>query len=171
MSVKTCDQIRDRLVDYADGDLPADQAKEVTDHLAQCPPCRQFLQGLHRSLQVARDVWDEAFRHAADIQPASLRRSRMPLWPRVAVAAAAIAMVAGGVFLAIKRPGLSPSPMAAGQIARTAERTASAARLLAATELLAQCQDTQALVEAQYRYILTEYADTPVAANLRKRGL
>jgi anti-sigma factor RsiW len=166
-----CEEIHDKLVDYVDGELPADQLPEVTDHLDGCAECQKLLGALNRSLQVAQTQWAQALKGAAVIQPASVQPLRRWLWPRVTVAAAAIVMAAGGIFLAIHRPGPTPVPMTVEQIERGAERAASAARLLAATELLAQCRDTQALVEAQYRYILTEYADTPVATNLRRRGL
>jgi anti-sigma factor RsiW len=168
MSIRTCQQIEDRLVDYADGILPGDQAKEVAAHLAKCPHCRQVVQGLQESLCVAQSLWDQAFRDAADIQPTLVPRRS---WLHVAVAAAAVVVVAGGVFLAIHGVGQPQRLMTAEQVEQGAERAANAARLLAATEILAQCTNTQALVEAQYRHILTEYPDTPAAADLRKRGL
>jgi anti-sigma factor RsiW len=170
MSTGTCQQIEDRLVDYADGELPADQAREVSDHLAQCPHCRQVVQGLQNSLRVAQGIWSEAFKQAAGIKPDLAPRSRTR-WLHVAAIAATIAVVAGGIFLAVHRPSQGMSLQTVAQIEQGAERAATAARLVAATEILAQCQDTQALVQAQYRHILADYPETPAAADLRKRGL
>ncbi len=59
MKNETCDRIRLLLVDYSDGVLPADQAREIAAHLAQCPACRKELRLLEHSLALAREVWNQ----------------------------------------------------------------------------------------------------------------
>jgi len=60
MNDKSCDPIVELLVEYADGELPADQSRRVADHLAGCPDCRAELRLLDRSLGLAREVWQES---------------------------------------------------------------------------------------------------------------
>jgi anti-sigma factor RsiW len=60
MNDRSCDAIAELLVGYADGELPADEARRVADHLAGCPGCRAELRLLERSLELARDVWHES---------------------------------------------------------------------------------------------------------------
>jgi len=53
----TCASIRDKLVDYADGELTPVATQRVAEHLSVCGACRQELAALGRSLKVARSVW------------------------------------------------------------------------------------------------------------------
>jgi hypothetical protein len=57
---KECETIRDLLVDYADGELAADDGRRTAAHLESCADCRAELRLLQRSLDVARTVWQEA---------------------------------------------------------------------------------------------------------------
>ena len=45
-----CDEFADRLVDFSDGELPADQRPVIEAHLASCAACRAELQRLDASL-------------------------------------------------------------------------------------------------------------------------
>jgi hypothetical protein len=41
---------RDRLIDFAEGDLPPAAAREVESHIAGCTACRAYLESLRRTL-------------------------------------------------------------------------------------------------------------------------
>ncbi|MGD0383297.1 MAG: zf-HC2 domain-containing protein, partial [Thermoguttaceae bacterium] len=60
MKNKPCKKIRLSLVDYSDGALSADKTRQIANHLAQCPACREELRLLEHSLVLAREVWNEA---------------------------------------------------------------------------------------------------------------
>lgn len=41
--MKTCKESIDALLNYLDRELPADEAKELEDHLNGCSPCVEFV--------------------------------------------------------------------------------------------------------------------------------
>jgi anti-sigma factor RsiW len=55
----TCEELTDRIVDYVDGELPADEAEIVARHLSECPRCRHTANDLERSLGLARIIWQD----------------------------------------------------------------------------------------------------------------
>ncbi len=65
-----CLEIFARLSEYLDGELAAEDCAAVEEHIADCPPCVEFLQGLRTSIEaskgfktpVAPDPVDEAMR-------------------------------------------------------------------------------------------------------------
>jgi len=54
-------------------------------------------------------------------------------------------------------------------IERRITESASAARLLAAAELLAEYPDAQSIVKEQYRYIVEAYPETAAAAEAKSK--
>lgn len=48
-----CLEIFARLSEYLDGDLPAEDCAEVEAHIADCPPCVEFLKDLRRSVEAS----------------------------------------------------------------------------------------------------------------------
>lgn len=52
MSDVTCDEVLRELQVYLDGELPADQARDIERHLSDCSPCldRQSFQSRLRTL-------------------------------------------------------------------------------------------------------------------------
>lgn len=55
------------------------------------------------------------------------------------------------------------------EIERKIMESGSAARLLAAAELLAEYPDAQLIVKQQYRYIVETYPETPAAAKAKSK--
>jgi anti-sigma factor RsiW len=157
---RSCEQVRDMLVDYADGELPAQDSQVVAEHLAVCPACRRIVEGLERSLHLAKVIWQDNLEAA---KTPSTRRRVVRLLPWTAVAAAILIAAAALVLNSIPRPAETEYT----RIERQVASVAAAARLLAATQILAQCEGTESIVQEQYRYILDNYADTPAAATLR----
>lgn len=170
MTNRPCEEIRDLLVDYADGELSERDSQEVTEHLAECPACRQIVKSLERSLHLAKAIWldnlegDKAGGAGLVMRRPIIRRLR---WPAVA---AAVLVAAGGALLLYTLHKSPPATATYAQIEQQVTRAATAARLLAATQILAKCEGTESIVERQCRYILSNYADTPVAAALKARN-
>jgi anti-sigma factor RsiW len=110
--------------------------------------------------------------HGQDARATTCRREHATEPPRrrTLYALAVAASVLFAVALLV-RPVLRQSPrnqvVAAEQIEREVARAGTAAELLAATRLVAQCEGTESIVQQQYRYILREYADTPAAASIK----
>jgi anti-sigma factor RsiW len=160
MTTPSCEETRDMLVDYADGELSAQDAQAVAAHLAECPACREIAKGLERSLQLAEAIWHD---NLETVETLSVHRRVIRLLSRTVIAATIL--VTAGVL--VFHPFHGPAEQEHAEIERQVASVATAARLLAATQLLAQCEGTESLVEAQRRYILDNYADTPAAATLK----
>lgn len=162
MTERSCKEIGDLLVDYADDELSEQDSQAVTKHLTECPACREIVKGLERSLHLARVIWLDNL-EAPRTTPV---HRYVTGWWRYAAAAAVFLMIAGAtIFTSIHR---SARPDAAyARIEQHVTSVATAARLLAATQILAQCEGTESIVQEQCRYILRNYADTPAAAMLR----
>lgn len=60
MNNPTCHKIQEALVEYADGELSSADARLVVEHLTRCASCREQLQCLRRSLELAQQVWRES---------------------------------------------------------------------------------------------------------------
>ena len=56
---KSCEDIADMLVDYADGRLSPGESSKVSAHLAKCEDCRESLEALQRSLELAEVIWED----------------------------------------------------------------------------------------------------------------
>jgi predicted anti-sigma-YlaC factor YlaD len=98
---KSCKEIEKTLVDYADGRLPPDDSKKVTEHLSQCEECRKVLDALHKSLELADIIWTDGLAETETIRISTSRKVRKFYWLRYAAIAASI--------LLAKRPK-SPLP-------------------------------------------------------------
>ena len=158
-----CEEYADRIVDYVDGELPGDEARAVAAHLAECDRCRQTVEAMERSVRLAKVVW------SANLADSESAIRGMPTVKRRRVRFYA---VAAGILIAVSTLTLviphrrSPSPSPFEEVERQVNQAGAAARLLAATQLLAQCEGMESVVKEQRRYILDNYAETPAAAML-----
>jgi anti-sigma factor RsiW len=167
MTRTTCDELADRIVDYVDGELPADEARVVARHLSECPRCRQTANNLERSLRLAKVIWDDNLTQPAAASSArqvqKLRRTSF----YVVAAAATILLATGSSLLLFVHQAPQPPALTFEEVQRQVARAGTAAQLLAATRIVAQCEGTESIVEQQYHYILREYADTPAAESIK----
>lgn len=51
-----CLEVFARLSEYIDGELPDDDCALIEEHIADCPPCVEFLRNLKRSVAASREV-------------------------------------------------------------------------------------------------------------------
>ena len=106
----TTDAFTDRLSEYLDGELPAEEWRQVSEHLASCQHCRATLEELRRVVSEAaavtdssphRDLWSGI---AARIEPrrvSAFRRvitSRLTFTlPQLAAAGLTLMVLSGGL--------------------------------------------------------------------------
>jgi anti-sigma factor RsiW len=166
---KLCKDISEMLVDYADGQLSTEQSSEVAEHLAGCEDCRSILEGLRRSLELVEAIWADGLKEVEGVcitHPGKVRRC---WWLRYVAAAVAVMLLVSAsiVWYAMDRP-VKKEPTFA-DIEREIIESGSAARLLAAADLLAKYPDAETIAKRQYRYIVKTYPETPAAAKAKLR--
>jgi len=161
---KKCEDIREMLVDYADGRLSPEQSSEVTEHLETCENCRKLVEALRKSLELAEVVWEDGL---IETEAVKIPVRQEIHWLRYAAVAASILIVVTTsiVWRGISRP--QKDELSFEEIERSIAESANAARLLAATELLADYPDAREIVEQQYRYIVKTYPETPAATQIK----
>lgn len=166
---KSCEDIIEMLVDYADGQLSPSESNKVAEHLAECEHCQRILDGLQRSLELAGIVWEDGLAETKEIRAPIHGKVRKLRWPRYAAIAAGILLVVTTsiVWYTLMRP--AKKELSFAEIERKITESGNAARLLVATELLAEYTDDEAFVKQQYRHIIEVYPSTAAAAKARSR--
>jgi len=165
MEKVACTEIADKLTAYADGELPQHESGMVAEHLAQCPDCRKTLSALEDSLRLTRIIWDDNLARTDNIDLALPAKSRSRRRLRyVAVAAGILLAVTCSVirYATVKEPTFQ-------EIEHQIAQAASATRLLAALELLAEYPDAELIVQQQYLHIVDMYPQTAAADKAKAR--
>ncbi len=164
---RSCEDIREMLVDYADGRLSTIASNEVAEHLRKCEHCQKMLEALRRSLELAGVVWEDGLAETKEIRAPILGKARKIRWFKYAAVAAGILLVVSTsiVWRTLMRP--AKKELSFAEIERKITESGSAARLLAATELLAEYPDAQSIVKEQYRYIVETNPETSAAAKAK----
>jgi anti-sigma factor (TIGR02949 family) len=54
MSPKECRDVFEMLSEYLDGELPEGTCEQIEQHIADCPPCVEFLKSLRKSVNLCR---------------------------------------------------------------------------------------------------------------------
>ena len=166
---KTCEEIREILVDYTDGQLSQSDSKKVGEHLRKCKNCRRMLEALQRSLELAGVIWEDGLAEINEIRIPIQGKAGKIHWFRYAAVAASILLVltASIVWRSLVRP--PEKEISFADIERRITESANAARLLAAAELLAEYPNAQSIVKEQYRYIVDTYPETVAAAKAKSK--
>jgi hypothetical protein len=164
---KSCEDIREDLVDYADGGLSTEQSSEVTEHLETCENCRKLLEALQKSLELATVIWEDGLKETESVKIPSRPKTGKIYWLRYVAVAAGILLVV--TTLLVRRGNNKPKEpeLSFEEIEKNINDSGNAAQLLAATELLADYPDAKEIVEQQYRYIAQTYPQTPAAAEIK----
>jgi anti-sigma factor RsiW len=165
---KSCEDIAEMLVDYTDDRLPPTESAKMCEHLAKCESCRATVKALKKSLNLATVIWEDGLAEIDTAGAPTSRPSRFH-WRRYAAVAASI-LIAIGISM-VWRSMISPQepkPTLA-EIERKIAEAGSAARLLAAADLLVDYPNTQEIVKKQYRHIVETYPQTHAAAKVQSR--
>ena len=164
---KSCEEIREMLVDYTDGRLSQSESNKVAEHLGKCKNCRRMLNALQRSLELAEVIWEDGLGAAKEIRIPIPVKARKIRWPRYAAVAASILLVLTASIVWRGRVKPAGKEVSFEDINRRITDSGNAARLLAAAELLAEYPDAQSIVKKQYRYIVETYPETAAAAKAK----
>jgi predicted anti-sigma-YlaC factor YlaD len=172
---KSCEEIEEMLVDYADrqsrqgwpSPLSPGESNEVAEHVRKCEHCRDMLQALQRSLELAGVIWEDGLAETKEIRAPIFGKPRKIRWSRYAAVAAGILLVVTTsiVWRGIVKP--TKKEVSFAEIERRITESANAARLLAAAKLLAEYTNNEAIVKQQYRYIVETYPETAAAAEAK----
>jgi predicted anti-sigma-YlaC factor YlaD len=71
-----CKALFARLSEYLDGEIDAEGCAHVDGHLADCPPCRDFLESLRRTVRLVQS-------EPGGVLPEEARRAVLESWRRV----------------------------------------------------------------------------------------
>lgn len=71
-----CKALFARLSEYLDGEIDAEGCAHVDEHLADCPPCRDFLESLRRTVRLVQS-------EPGATLPDEARRAVVESWRRV----------------------------------------------------------------------------------------
>jgi predicted anti-sigma-YlaC factor YlaD len=52
----TCQEILDFLMQYLDGELPAEEVAHFEEHLGCCPPCLDYLKTYKETIRLGREA-------------------------------------------------------------------------------------------------------------------
>jgi len=88
-----CDGIRDRLLDFVDGELGIDDRREIEAHLSRCPACSRAARALGETVVRVRALPEppvpdrllDGFAAAVQLRIANERRRRVSFWRRATV--------------------------------------------------------------------------------------
>ena len=169
MIEKSCEDIQTILVDYADGQLCPEEITIVSQHLDKCENCRKMFGALNKSLELSTVIWEDNLAEIDSVPVAASPKERKIHWLRyAAVAASILIIVTTAVFWRlINEPQERNAELSFEEIERNINDSANAARLLAATELLADYPDYKEIVENQYRYIAQRYPEISASEKLK----
>ena len=184
MSGWTCDETRDRLDDFVDGELAPAERAGLEEHLARCAECRAGEARLRALLEEAAALPLEVA-PPEDLWPHIERRIRVSgagSWPRYLAAAACVVLALAGALTArntepTAAPGVATHTAGAGgtllevsdveQVERDYERAASALLVKMHAQRGRMPPETVAQVEESLRTI--DAALEQIRAALRQR--
>ena len=166
---KFCEDIEQMLVDYSDGQLSPSDSSNVAEHLTKCEECRKILDALQKSLELAGVIWADSLAETENIRIPAAHKTRRIRWLRYVAIAASILVVATTsiVWHTLIRP--KGSKLTFAEIERKIIESGSAARLLAAAELLSEYPEAETIVKQQYQHIVEMYPETTAATKAKLR--
>jgi anti-sigma factor RsiW len=168
--MSVCEEIADKLVDYADGELSATESSVVAEHLATCAECRKTIDALKKSIALADIIWQDAESELTHVDITERRRFKL-LRPTL-IAASILLLLAGSLVWHLLPSGHPSSPADAitfAELERTVTRAGVATQLLVAADYLGEQPGGAEVALERYRYIINAYPETKAATEARSR--
>ncbi|MEE8397195.1 MAG: zf-HC2 domain-containing protein [bacterium] len=57
--LKTCDEVKEFLMDFLDGRMPRLDSFKFRAHMALCPPCKRYMNRYNDSVKLAQHILDD----------------------------------------------------------------------------------------------------------------
>ena len=120
-----CEQFRERISDYLDGAMNAQETQQMDEHMKACTACRTELEDTRRILSAMKAMGDEmpvplpvqaAWRKAVRAEEKAASRGRLSFFSRGLATVAAALMVLFGATFITRQQGMLPQ---AGKTAAT----------------------------------------------------
>jgi anti-sigma factor RsiW len=174
-----CANICELLVDYVDGELPESEAELVSAHIASCTACRNELDALSQSLELARGEWSEIPISGVDVIARGRRNMYTGAALRALAGSALLAACCGGWWFfgrplqprvavaPAERIEISESELAA--IEANINQEASAARLIASANVLAGQPGAEEHAARSLRFVAEVYPQTQAGLEAARR--
>jgi len=166
---RSCENISEMLVDYADGRLSPSESSEVAEHLTKCEQCQRTLQALQRSLELAAVIWEDGLAETKAFHIPIAHKTGKAHWPRYAGIAASVLLIFTVSIIRHVLVGPPESEPTLAEIEHRISDSASATRLLMAADLLVKHPDTEDIAKRQYHYVVKKYPQTSAAAEAQLR--
>ena len=180
-----CEEITDKLVDYADGELAEQEAAAVAEHLDACARCRATLEALQRSLALAQVVWEDGEAELAKVETERVVHPRRNNWMKLAATAASILLVLAGALIWQVMQGESKpekplitaetetpvveKEITLAEIEKEMFKAGLAAELLAMGDFIGAQPGGTVYARERYTYLAATYPDTQGAAQAKIR--
>ena len=118
----------------------------------------KLIQGSYMPEALDQTLEDKLLRQSTITLVSSTKRRK---YQRIIAMAAVIVVVVGSV-LQVESFLRNPRHILIDEIQQQVTEAATAAELLVATQILAECSNTEAIVQEQYRHIRQKYPNAPV---------
>ena len=158
MKTDPCQFNRERLVDYADGQLSPPQAKRVTEHSQICPSCEQLLAALQQSLAISQGLWQTSYDQTKSIAIPTCPRKQTRLVHKLVAVAACVAICGAG-WLILHRPQ-TQTGLTVAQVEQEIQDAQHVASQLVVAQILASCQGTEEILKRHHHYLEVSYPKT-----------
>lgn len=161
MNAIKCEDISEMLVEYADGELSADQERIVEEHLQSCQRCAYEVKMLRRSLECAHDVWDGC---GAEVARPVRKQTRWWIGSAAGVAAMVLVMLSlyGGGDNVNLAPAMTLDELVA-KVEIDIENAGIAGELLAKAEILAKNKEYKDIARNRLKFITETFPETGAA--------
>lgn len=156
-----CKDIKVLLVEYADGELSADQERVVEEHLGRCQRCAYEVEMLRRSMECALEVWDG---YSSDTSRPKRKYARYWIPAAAGIAAMVLVMLSmfGGGEKVMPEPEMTLAQLVA-KVEIDIENAGIAGELLAKAEILARKTEYKDIARNRLKFIMEVYPETGAA--------
>jgi anti-sigma factor RsiW len=173
MTEDMCEKIpQEKLVAFADGQLPPNEGAEVSEHVNQCESCGAMVDALQRSIELVTSSWTAEQANWPKWQlPDKPSSNRWPLTRMAAVAAGILLVLGLGLIWRMLSGPSKPAPTekTIAELRQTVIRAGHAAQMLAVADLLAKQPGGREYARNRYMEITRDYAGTECAKQAKLR--
>jgi predicted anti-sigma-YlaC factor YlaD len=145
----------EKLISYADGELPYEEAEQIAQHISNCEKCRTMLKALQDSLKMVQDIWEGDKEKWGDLHSFKKPKSRRWAFKSIAAVAAGLILICSVSLICLLSQSDEPkkgrvTTLTVSQVELQAEQAAVAAQLLAVGDMYAAQAGGEKYAEERY---------------------